>query len=107
MPENSYDDRLTSLDPRESIWDKFFMVAPLVVIGTKEGDSYNLAPKHMATPVGDDNYFAFVCTSRHATYRNIRKHGFFTASFPRPTQAKSRRSHLCRPSRPVRSTAFS
>lgn len=61
------------------------MVAPLVVIGTREGDGFDLAPKHMATPFGWRNHFAFVCTPRHATYRNAQEYGSFTVSFPRPT----------------------
>lgn len=79
-------EKLVSLDVKEPVWSRFYMVAPLVVIGTREGDGYDLAPKHMATPVGWDNYFAFVCTPRHATYRNIRREGYFTVSFPKPSQ---------------------
>lgn len=40
----------------------------------------------MATLVGWDNYFAFVCTRKHSTYRNVRTEGFFTVSFPKPSQ---------------------
>lgn len=68
------------------VWERFFTVAPLVVVGTKEADGFDLAPKHMATPVGWRNHFAFVCTPRHATYRNVREHESFTVSFPRPTE---------------------
>lgn len=68
------------------IWNRFFTIAPLIVVGTKEGDGYDLAPKHMATPIGPSNYFGFVCTPRHATYRNIRKTGEFSVSFPLPDQ---------------------
>jgi flavin reductase (DIM6/NTAB) family NADH-FMN oxidoreductase RutF len=68
------------------IWDRFFTVAPLVVVGTKESDgTYDLAPKHMAMPLGWQNYYAFVCSPRHATYRNIQRERQFTISFPRPT----------------------
>ena len=77
---------MLTLDLTRPIWDHFFTVAPLVVIGTKEGDHYDLAPKHMVTPLGKENYFGFVCTPRHGTYQNIRKTGFFTVSFPRPDQ---------------------
>ncbi len=79
-------DKLVSLDVKETLWTRFFMVAPLVVVGTKEDERFNLAPKHMATPLGWDNYFGFVCTPRHSTYRNIRDSGFFTVSFPKPSQ---------------------
>ena len=75
-----------TLDTRLPIWSRFFMVAPLVVIGTREEAGYDLAPKHMVTPMGFDNYIGFVCTPRHGTYRNIARHGVFTVSFPLPDQ---------------------
>ncbi|MGE5636307.1 MAG: flavin reductase family protein [Nocardioidaceae bacterium] len=69
------------------IWDRFFAVAPLVVVGTLEPDgSVDLAPKHMAMPLGWENRWCFVCSPRHATYRNARARRAFTASFPRPEQ---------------------
>jgi flavin reductase (DIM6/NTAB) family NADH-FMN oxidoreductase RutF len=62
-------------------------VSPLSVVGTLEEDgTANLAPKHMATPMGWQNYFGFVCTPRHSTYRNIQRDGVFTVSMPRPDQ---------------------
>lgn len=64
------------------IWSRFFTVAPLIVVGTKEKKGYDLAPKHMATPIGESNYFGFVCTPRHSTYHNIKKTEEFTVSFP-------------------------
>lgn len=75
-----------SLDTSQSIWGRFFTVAPLVVIGTKEGSEYDLAPKHMVTPLGHDNFFGFVCTPKHATYHNVKKEGAFTVSFVTPKQ---------------------
>ena len=75
-----------SLDVKESIWDFFYTVAPLVIIGSKENNSFNLAPKHMATPIGFSNYFGFVCTPRHSTYHNIKKEKKFTVSFVKPSQ---------------------
>ncbi len=80
------DKKYVSLDTRNPIWDRIFTVAPLVVVGTKERDGYDLAPKHMATPLGFDNYFGFVCTPRHGTYQNVKKTGEFTVSFPTPDQ---------------------
>ena len=78
---------LVSLDPKWPIWERFFTVAPLVIIGSRdETGAFDLAPKHMATPLGWQNYFGFVCTPRHRTYQNIRREGAFTVSFPRPTQ---------------------
>jgi flavin reductase (DIM6/NTAB) family NADH-FMN oxidoreductase RutF len=71
------------------LWDRFFLVAPLVLIATKEGDGYDVAPKHMASPLGWQNYYGFVCTPKHATYRNIEEHGAFTVSFPRAEQIVS------------------
>ena len=69
------------------IWDRFFSVAPLVVIGSKQPDgTFDLAPKHMATPLGWQNYYGFVCSPQHATYHNVQRERQFTVSFPRPTQ---------------------
>src|SRR5919202_1049626 len=69
------------------VWDRVFTVSPLVVVGTKEeGGEYDLAPKHMAMPMGWENYFGFVCTPRHRTYHNARREGVFTVSYPRPAQ---------------------
>ena len=62
---------VVTLDTAFPIWERFFTVAPLVLIGTREVDgTYDLAPKHMVTPLGWGNYFGFVCTPRHATYAN-------------------------------------
>ena len=77
---------LIILDVSRPIWDQFFSVFPLVLIGTKEGDQFDLAPKHMAMPMSWDNYFGFVCTPRHRTYQNIIKHKTFTVSYPKPNQ---------------------
>lgn len=64
------------------LWPRFFTIAPLVLIGTKEGDGFDLAPKHMAMPLGWENFYCFVCSPRHATYRNCLEHRCFTVSFP-------------------------
>lgn len=78
---------LFDLDLAQPIWERFFSVAPLVVVGTREPDgSYDLAPKHMAMPLGWSNYFGFMCTPRHGTYSNARREGCFTVSFPNPEQ---------------------
>jgi flavin reductase (DIM6/NTAB) family NADH-FMN oxidoreductase RutF len=67
------------------IWSRIFTVAPLVLVGTKEPDgSYDIAPKHMAMPLGWEDYYCFVCTPRHTTYTNVRAGGEFTVSFPLP-----------------------
>lgn len=81
MPEG-----VVGLDLAQPVWERVFTVAPLVVIGTREGDRFNLAPKHMAFPLGWDNYFGFVCSPRHATYHNAKRARAFTVSYPRPDQ---------------------
>ena len=80
---------LISLDPSLPIWDRVFTVAPLIVIGSKGQHEDDLAPKHMATPIGFGNYFGFVCTPRHCTYDNIKETGVFSVSFPTPEQLVS------------------
>lgn len=74
------------IDPETSLWGRVFNVAPLVVIGTREGDGYDLAPKHMAMPLGWNEYFGFVCTPAHATLRNAQEVGTFSVSYPGPDQ---------------------
>ncbi len=67
------------------IWSRVFIVAPLVLIGTIEEDgSPDVAPKHMAMPLGWQNRFCFACSPRHATYRNAVARNAFTVSFPLP-----------------------
>lgn len=79
--------RLNELDVRQPIWDQFYWVAPLVLVGTREPDGgHDLAPKHMAMPMGWSNFFGFVCTPRHRTHANVRRTGEFTVSYPRPEQ---------------------
>jgi flavin reductase (DIM6/NTAB) family NADH-FMN oxidoreductase RutF len=75
--------KLVAIDTGRPIWDRMFTVAPLIVVGTREPDgSYDFAPKHMAMPLGWSNYFGFVCTPEHATYRNIQRERCFTITFP-------------------------
>jgi flavin reductase (DIM6/NTAB) family NADH-FMN oxidoreductase RutF len=79
--------RSVPVSPDRSLWDQFFAVFPLVIIGSKEPDgTFDLAPKHMAIPLGWENHYGFVCTPRHATYRNIEREGQFTVSYPLPSQ---------------------
>jgi len=77
-------ERAIPLPVDRPIWSRFFTVAPLVIVGTVEGDGYDLAPKHMAMPLGWDNWFCFVCSPEHATQRNAERAGAFTVSFPTP-----------------------
>lgn len=63
------------------------MVHSLLIVGSKEKDkSYNMAPKHMAMPLGFGSYFGFMGTPRKTTFRNIKREEEFTVSFPRPDQ---------------------
>ena len=86
MKEKNIFKDFISLNVKECIWDDFYTVAPLVVIGSKENDVFDLSPKHMVTPIGFSNYLGFVCTPRHRTYHNIKKEKNFTVSFVRPNQ---------------------
>jgi flavin reductase (DIM6/NTAB) family NADH-FMN oxidoreductase RutF len=86
-PEKEFKKNVVSLDVERPIWDHFFMVHNLVVVGTRQAEGeFDLAPKHMAIPMGWQNYFGFVCTPRHRTYLNIKQEKVFSVSFPRPTQ---------------------
>ncbi|NNM33019.1 MAG: flavin reductase [Gemmatimonadetes bacterium] len=86
-PDQEKPEDFISLGSEHPVWDRFFHVAPLVVIGTREADGrYDLAPKHMVTPLGWENHFGFVCTPRHNTYGNAKREGCFTVSYPRPSQ---------------------
>lgn len=78
---------LVTLPMDEPVWERCFGVFPLVLIGTRETDGgHDLAPRHMAMPMGWDNWFGFVCSPLHATYRNAVRDRCFTVSYPRPGQ---------------------
>jgi len=78
---------MKEISTKRPIWSRFFTVNPLVVVGSKEPDgSYDLAPKHMAIPMGWQNYFGFVCTPEHGTYHNAKREGEFSVSYPKPSQ---------------------
>jgi len=79
-------DGLIDLPVGPGLWERVFTVAPLVLVGTKEADGWDFAPKHMAMPLGWDSYYCFACTPQHATYQNVKAHPQFTVSFPRPDQ---------------------
>ncbi len=86
MSEDPYS-QLVSLDVDRPFWQRVFSVAPLVVVGSTEQDgSVDLAPKHMVTPLGWENYFGFVCAPTHSTYRNIKREECFTVSYVNPDQ---------------------
>jgi flavin reductase (DIM6/NTAB) family NADH-FMN oxidoreductase RutF len=83
----SVPNKLVSLDVNKTLWERFFYVSPLVIVGSREEDgSYDLAPKNMTMPLGWDNYFGFICTPKHRTYVNIKQSQSFTVTFPRPEQ---------------------
>ena len=87
MNESSMPGNVVAVDTTVPVWEQFFTVAPLVLIGTRDADgSLDLAPKHMVTPMGWQNYFGFVCTPRHNTCSNIERTGEFTVSYPKPSQ---------------------
>lgn len=85
MSDDRYAD-LETLDLKRPVWDRCFTVAPLVLVGTIDPDGKpNLAPKHMALPLGWDNYFGFVCAPSHGTFRNVERTRGFTVTYPRHT----------------------
>lgn len=87
MNEAAMPASVVELDTSVPLWEQFFTVAPLVLVGTRDADgALDLAPKHMVTPMGWQNYFGFVCTPRHNTSKNIERTGEFTVSFPKPSQ---------------------
>ncbi len=87
MVSQANERQLVELPVDTPVWDRFFSVAPLVLIGTRdEHGTIDLAPKHMVTPLGWQNYFAFVCSPTHSTCRNIRRSSVFTVSYPKPDQ---------------------
>ncbi len=56
-----------ALDCWVPIWDRFYLVHPLVIIGTVESDgTIDLAPKHIAGPVSWENHFGFIGDGAHA-----------------------------------------
>jgi len=85
--QESIDNRIVTLDTTQPVWDRVFMVAPLVLVGSREQNGgYDLAPKHMVMPMSWENHLGFVCTPRHSTYRNIKRERVFTVSYLRPSQ---------------------
>ena len=81
------DTNLIDLDLAEPIWERFYSVFPLVVVGTREADGGDdIAPKHLAMPMSWKNHFGFVCTPRHNTYQNIRCEQQFAVTYMRPSQ---------------------
>lgn len=81
----SDDPDVVTLHPEQPFFETLYTATPLVIVGTREPDGTgDLAPKHMAIPLGWDGYFGFVCTPEHGTYTNAERTGSFTVSYPRP-----------------------
>ena len=79
-------DQVVELSLDVPIWDRVFTVAPLVVVGSRcANGSYDLAPKHLALPLGWDRYFGFITLDGRSTFRNVKREGCFTVSFPNPS----------------------
>lgn len=90
VADEPFEDDVVSIPLDESVFEKTFAAHSVVLIGTRdENGDYNLAPKHMATPLGWSNYFGFVCSPDHRTFQNIERTGEFTVSYPRPEQILS------------------
>ena len=78
---------LVELDTSQPIWERFFTVFPLIVVGTRDdAGTVDLAPKHLAIPLSWAGHFGFVCAPTHRTYQNIRASGEFTVTYARPSQ---------------------
>ncbi|MFB6347508.1 MAG: flavin reductase [bacterium] len=88
--DNSLGEDVVTLQENEAVFEKAFAAYSVVLIGTHEEDgSTDLAPKHMITPLGWDDYFGFVCTPEHSTFQNVKRTEEFTVSYPRPEQIVS------------------
>jgi len=72
------------LDLSRPVWDRFLMVAPLVIVGSREGEQIDFAPKHMVIPFGWENRIGFVCAPHHHTYQNIRRERSYTVTYLQP-----------------------
>lgn len=83
--QNTY--KMIDITDGHGLWNRFFTVHSLVIIGSKEEDgSYNMAPKHLAMPLGFGPYFGFMGTERKKTYHNVQREKTFTVSYPKPDQ---------------------
>lgn len=78
---------MIDISDNPNMWNRFFMAHSLFIIGSRDLDgNYNMAPKHMAMPLGFGPYFGFMATPRKTTYRNIQREKVFTVSCPNPDQ---------------------
>lgn len=78
---------IEAVEPGPETWERFFTAASIVLVGTVDREGRpDVAPKHLAMPLGWRDKWCFVCTPRHATYRNAVATGAFTVSYPGPEQ---------------------
>lgn len=78
---------LVSLELEPPIWDRFFTVAPLVVVGTRNADgSYDLYTTHRGYPLGPTNLFAFLGPPDATATANAVRERAFAVSFLSPQQ---------------------
>ena len=85
--QNDSPREMVELDTGQSIWERFYSVFPLVIIGTREPDGADdLAPKHLAMPMSWKNHFGFVCSPGHRTYQNVAREKKFAVTYVRPNQ---------------------
>lgn len=75
----------TTLEIDDALWERVFVVSPLVLVGTREPDGgHDFAPKHRVVTL--PRHFGFVCRPSHATWRNAVREECFTVSWPDPRQ---------------------
>ena len=76
---------LVPIELDDGLWERVFVVSPLVLVGTREPDGrHDLAPKHRVVTL--QGHLGFVCRPSHATWRNAVREGVFTVSWPGPRQ---------------------
>jgi len=84
---DSKSSKMIEINVDNEMWNRIYTVHSLVIVGSKEPDgTFNMAPKHMAMPMGFSNYFGFIGTPRKSTYQNVEREKVFTVSYPRPDQ---------------------
>lgn len=78
---------LLSLELKQPLWSRFFSIAPVVLVGTRNEDgSQDLFTTHCVLPLANPNRFAVLVPPSTPTARNAAREGAFAVSFPRPGQ---------------------
>lgn len=76
---------LVPIEIDEKLWERVFVVSPLVLVATREPDGrHDIAPKHRTVAL--PGHFGFVCRPSHATWRNAVREESFTVGWPGPRQ---------------------